>query len=93
MYCHVLSNRSGIEWSPDEFIVSIGDLHLYESQLEDIRSKVLIHKWDYFAPCDLHIQQRNQYTLHDFVLDDFSLEGYHPEGYKSIGKLHVAGGY
>lgn len=92
MYCHVLSNRSFKQWAPDELVISIGDAHIYSSQMGAVREQ-LSRRQNTYGPVELLIEQRGQQRLQDFQLSDFSLQGYKPEGYIKGGTLFAAGGY
>lgn len=108
MYCHCLSNRTGVMYKPDELSIMIGDAHVYSNHetqcLNHINrcesSYALLKEYDATVPkgfswsrkANLVIKQRGQKSLTDFQLDDFSLEGYMHLG-KLRGEIYVAGGY
>lgn len=100
MYCHCLSNRTGVPWRPHELVLQIGDAHIYSNHATAIAE--LFDRWHsdesdaLFDPVnskpELLIENRGQTNLQEFVIADFKLQNYSNLG-KLKAELHVAGGY
>lgn len=90
MYCICLTNRTGEEWIPDEFVLSCtGDYHLYSNQIEQVSEQMRAEQFPFPS---LNIQNRGQTRLQDFLLSDFSVHRYQHSG-KIPADVYVAGGY
>jgi len=76
-------------YQPGELIISVGDCHLYQNQLE--QAKELLTREPYPLPT-LKIKDRGQQYLEDFVFEDFEIANYkyHP---KLSAEVVIVGGY
>ena len=68
---HMIASLTDLE--PGEFIHTIGDAHIYLDAIEQCREQ--LNREPMPLPT-LHIENRGQKTIDDFVMDDFALENY-----------------
>lgn len=68
---HIVAKVTGLE--PWEFIHTIGDSHIYLDAVDQVREQI---EREPLPLPGLHIVDRGQKTIDDFVMDDFALTGY-----------------
>ena len=86
MICHVLNNDNEceMEWKPDNLIISFGDLHIYESHLEQV--KIQIERKPSIFP---QIKFKNKiYKLNEFKWDDIEIINYNYQS-ELIGNMII----
>ncbi|MDA0979614.1 MAG: thymidylate synthase [Proteobacteria bacterium] len=68
---HMVARITGLV--PHEFVHTIGDAHIYLDAVEPVKEQL---QREPLPLPQLHIEDRGQQEIDDFVMTDFSLEGY-----------------
>jgi len=68
---HMVANITDLE--PFEFIHTLGDAHIYLDAVEQVKEQLTREP---YSLAQLHISDRGQTSIDDFVMDDFSLKDY-----------------
>ena len=68
---HMIAQITDLE--PYEFIHTLGDAHIYLDTIDQVKKQMAR---DTYSLPKLHIQDRGQNEIDDFVMEDFILENY-----------------